>query len=160
MRPVTAGSGQETGSGGDCLRHQTGETPRADATCTIGDGISPQINPQTGPAVVKIEPNALGERETTVKLSYLSKLRRENGRSRLAAREAERRAMEIQAAANDRIIRAELKVAALMAGLIDPDAAIFLDHSGITLDAAGELAGIEAAIASLKQSKPFLWRKQ
>lgn len=62
-----------------------------------------------------------------------------------------------EAAANDRIIRAELKAEAIKAGLVDIDALKMLDTSSVTLDDQGNPTGAAELFAALKESKPYLF---
>jgi hypothetical protein len=103
---------------------------------------------------------------------YEKKLRTEARQHRLRALEAERsrdsaiaaaraeseRAIaEAVNAANERIVRAELKAHAIRAGIVDLDGLKLLDLSGVKLSPNGEVEGTEALIASLKAAKPYLF---
>jgi len=75
--------------------------------------------------------------------------------------EAERRVVEATNASNTRVttlqnrtIEAELKAAAIAAGLQDVDLMPLIDRKAITFDDAGNITGIPEAIASFKTSKP------
>ncbi|MQY52113.1 hypothetical protein HCX48_09515 [Rhodocyclus tenuis] len=86
-------------------------------------------------------------------LAKLRLLRRECQKRRLASIAAE---SQVDAMTR-RVIQAEAKVALIAAGAIDPDWAVFLDLAGVTLDEAGNLCGIDAAIERLRAAKPFLF---
>jgi hypothetical protein len=62
-----------------------------------------------------------------------------------------------ESAANDRIIRAELKAEAVKAGLVDLDALKMLDTSSVKLDEQGNPVGAAELFAALKESKPYLF---
>jgi hypothetical protein len=76
-----------------------------------------------------------------------------------AAAQAEAAAAKAAAeqAANDRVLRAALKVEAIKAGLVDMDALKMLDTSSITLDEHGEPVGAAEFFAALKESKGYLF---
>lgn len=60
--------------------------------------------------------------------------------------------------ADARVIRAELKAAALRAGLIDVDALKLIDTSKLTLNADGEVDGIDALLTDLQKNKAYLFQ--
>lgn len=105
--------------------------------------------------------------------TYVEKLRAENKDRRLQAKEyqekaeeAERRAEEalrktqqLQSAYESKIIRAELKEAAIKAGLIDMDAFKMVDTSSIKLNKQGEVIGVNETIETLKKNKPYLFKE-
>jgi hypothetical protein len=74
-----------------------------------------------------------------------------------AERTAEERVTAATKAASERIIRAELRVAGLKAGLVDLDGLKLADLSQARLNADGEVEGAEAVISRLKESKPYLF---
>ena len=61
-------------------------------------------------------------------------------------------------AANDRIIRVELRAAAIAAGIVDIDALALLDRSSVKLNDAGEVIGAAEAIAAMKAAKPWAFQ--
>jgi hypothetical protein len=65
-----------------------------------------------------------------------------------------RQAMETQ---QDLVLRAELKVAAIRAGMIDLDGLKLVDTSGLQLDETGEVKGAAALMQQLRRSKPWLF---
>jgi hypothetical protein len=78
---------------------------------------------------------------------------------RLEARaiEAERKAGEAQEQIASAMIASEVKVRASALGVIDPDAAyLLLDRSGVRYDADSGVSGVEDALASLLEAKPYL----
>ncbi len=75
--------------------------------------------------------------------------------TRLAAMET--RLAEVQADASARVLRAELKTAALRAGMIDLDGIRLIDTVGLTLNEAGEVEGVGPLMRELKQRKPWLF---
>lgn len=110
---------------------------------------------------------------------YEKRLRTEatNARAKLRAAEAERDAAkqsvtaaeakardDIEAArtaarteAEARIIRAEIKAAALAAGMVDLDGLKLLDLSAVKLDEAGEVTVPDGFFDAARQAKPYLF---
>ena len=118
--------------------------------------------------------NTPPEPETFSK-DYVRELRAENKGWRLKAQELETQAKTAEEAAkkakeeadgtvsaankaaNDRIIRAELKAEAIKAGLVDMDALKLADLTKVTLKDDGTVEGAEALFADLKKAKPYLF---
>ncbi len=106
---------------------------------------------------------------------YVKELRAENAsyRTRASEAKAEKEAAEAKAlaaqqsadakvgeaqkVADQRIIRAELKTAALKAGMVDLDGLKLADLTAIKLDEKGEVVGAEELMKSLKEAKPYLF---
>ncbi|MCE3608066.1 hypothetical protein LXA47_31340 [Massilia sp. P8910] len=104
-------------------------------------------------------------------------LREENKQWRLKFREAESKlkAAEVavestktefgekltkaEVAANERLVRSELKAEALKAGMVDLDGLKLADLSGVKLGADGSVEGAEALMAALKEAKPYLFKQ-
>jgi hypothetical protein len=76
---------------------------------------------------------------------------------RLKLSEAEAKIIAAQTATNDRIVLAEMKAAALKAGMIDEDGLKMADLSRIKLNKDGGLEGAAELLANLKQAKPYLF---
>lgn len=111
----------------------------------------------------------------TFSLEYVRELRNENKGLRLAnadltkktqeheakiaeiAKENEGKLTAAQQAANERIVRSELKAVALAAGMIDMDGLKLADLSKVTLKDDGSLEGAAEAIEALKKAKPYLF---
>jgi hypothetical protein len=74
-----------------------------------------------------------------------------------AAAAADAKIAEASTAANQRIIRAELKAAALKAGMVDLDGLKLADLSTVKLAEDGSVEGADALMTSLKESKPYLF---
>ncbi len=74
-----------------------------------------------------------------------------------AKTEAEAKITEATTAAQARVIRAEIKAAAIKAGMIDLDGLKMLDLSGIKLNDAGDVEGAEALLDAAKKAKPYLF---
>ena len=71
--------------------------------------------------------------------------------------EAERKAGEAQAQVASAMIASEVKVRASALGVIDPDAAyLLLDRSNVRFDADNGVSGVDDALASLLEAKPYL----
>lgn len=62
-----------------------------------------------------------------------------------------------EARANERIIRAELKLAAQKAGMIDMDGLKLADVSKVTLEEDGSVKGADELMVALKEAKPYLF---
>lgn len=60
-------------------------------------------------------------------------------------------------AANDRILRSELKAEALKAGMVDLDGLKLADLSTVKLKEDGSIEGAEAMLKALKEAKPYLF---
>lgn len=73
------------------------------------------------------------------------------------AAEFERRVAEIEARSLARVIRAELKVEAVRAGMIDLDGLKLLDLDAVRLDERGAVDGGAALMRDLRTSKPWLF---
>lgn len=63
----------------------------------------------------------------------------------------------VQTAADARIVRSELKAAALKAGMVDVDGLKLADLTKVKLNADGEVEGADELMADLKKAKPFLF---
>lgn len=63
----------------------------------------------------------------------------------------------VQTAADARIVRSELKAAALKAGMVDVDGLKLADLTKVKLNADGEVEGADELMADLKKTKPFLF---
>lgn len=73
-----------------------------------------------------------------------------------AKQEAAAKDAQIQAA-NERVIKAEVRLAAQQAGFIDPeDAWLLVDRAKVALDDAGNVTGAAEAIKALAEKKPHL----
>jgi len=75
-----------------------------------------------------------------------------------AAREkAEKEGKTALDKANQRLINAEIKIAAQAAGFVDPaDAVALIDRTNLTIDDAGVVAGAKEAVEALSKAKPHL----
>jgi hypothetical protein len=111
----------------------------------------------------------------TFSLEYVKELRAENKGFRLknqelegklktaedsvanSAKDVETKINEANTAANERILRAELKVKAKEAGLIDMDGLKLADLSKVSLKDDGSIDGADALFTSLKEAKPYLF---
>jgi hypothetical protein len=76
---------------------------------------------------------------------------------RAHAEELERRLAEIEQDARTRIVRAELKVEALRAGMVDLDGLKLVDIKSIELTSDGELANAAELMTRFKRAKPWLF---
>ncbi|MDE2473003.1 MAG: hypothetical protein KGL35_30905 [Bradyrhizobium sp.] len=74
-----------------------------------------------------------------------------------ARADAEKVSGEARSAADQRIIRAEVKAFAAKAGMIDLDGIKLLDLSALKLTEAGDVEGVEALIEAAKKAKPWLF---
>lgn len=76
---------------------------------------------------------------------------------RARAEELERRLTETEQEARMRIVRAELKVEAVRAGMVDLDGLKLLDIKDVELTSDGELADAAGLMTHLKRAKPWLF---
>lgn len=74
-----------------------------------------------------------------------------------AATDADAKIKEVSTAADQRIIRAEMKAAALKAGMVDLDGLKLADLSKVKLGENGEVEGAEAIMEEMKKAKPYLF---
>lgn len=73
------------------------------------------------------------------------------------AEEAEKRAQEAERRVRERTIRAEVRLAAVAAGIVDPEAAYrLLDLDQVALNDDGEPTNIDKLVAQLLKDKPYL----
>jgi hypothetical protein len=75
--------------------------------------------------------------------------------ARLAA--LEQRLGEVEATAQARVIRAELKAEAVRAGMIDLDGLKLIDTAAVKLSTTGEIEGGATLMRELKRAKPWLF---
>lgn len=115
------------------------------------------------------------EEKTSFSLEYVQELRAENAKYRTSAKEASKAAEQAKAdadkakteaddrvaqavsAADQRIIRAELKAEAIKSGMVDLDGLKLADLSAVKLDENGEVTGAVELMAALKEAKPYLF---
>lgn len=104
------------------------------------------------------------ETKTSFSLEYVQELRGESAAYRTKAKEAEAKAqmaeakaLEAQQAADQRIIRAELKAEALKAGMVDADGLKLADLSQVTMNEHGDVVGAAEVMTALKLAKPYLF---
>jgi hypothetical protein len=76
---------------------------------------------------------------------------------RARAEQAEAALNAAQAAANARLIRADLKAEAIRAGMVDLDGLKLIDMEEVRLNEAGEVVEAAAVLAKLKRAKPWLF---
>lgn len=125
-------------------------------------------NPPAPPAPAPHEPETFSK-------EYVRELRNENKGWRLkvdeltrerdthktaaekAATEAEEKVKGAKTAADERIVRAELKAAALKAGMVDTDGLKLADLSKVKLNDQGEVEGADELMTDLKKAKPYLF---
>jgi hypothetical protein len=76
---------------------------------------------------------------------------------RARAEQAEAALMAAQAAANARLVQADLKAAAIQAGMVDLDGLKLIDMGEVRLSEAGEVVDAGGVLAKLKRAKPYLF---
>src|SRR5438067_10935183 len=76
---------------------------------------------------------------------------------RARAEALERKLADTEREARSRIARAELKVEAVRAGIVDLDGLKLLDIKDVQLTADGELANAPELVAQLRRAKPWLF---
>jgi hypothetical protein len=87
----------------------------------------------------------------TANETEMQRLRTESAAREAAAREA---GTSTANKVKQRAMDAELKAAAVSAGLRDPDLLPLIDRAGVTIDDDGNVAGVEAAVTAFKAKKP------
>lgn len=92
-------------------------------------------------------------------IGYIVELRVENRERRIKAQRVEEM-LSARTALEPRLLNAELKLAAIAAGIVDPDACMFLDAAAVTMNPDGSITGADDAIAKLRQAKPHLFREK
>jgi hypothetical protein len=97
----------------------------------------------------------IGKREAesraTALQNELATIRADADRREQTARtEGEARTNKVK----QRALDAEIRAAAVTAGLRDPDLLPLIDRTGVTIDDDGNVAGVEAAITAFKTKKP------
>jgi hypothetical protein len=96
------------------------------------------------------------ERERDNHKAELEKVKTEaDAKVAKAAEEAKTAGETTQKAANERVIRAEMKAFAIKAGIVDLDILKLADLASIKLNDKGEVEGAEELIAKLKETKPY-----
>lgn len=91
------------------------------------------------------------EERKTAELSEVERLKKEK-----ADLEAERQSLQGQI--KTQAIQSRFEAAAAKLGAVDTEAAFKLaDLSGVEMDADGKVTGVEEALKSLKQARPFLF---
>jgi hypothetical protein len=111
----------------------------------------------------------------TFSLEYVQELREENKALRLknkevtdkvaelttaaekAGKDADEKVSAAEKAANDKLLRSELKAHALKAGLVDLDGLKLADLSSVKLNDKGEVEGADKLFTDLKTAKPYLF---
>ncbi len=76
---------------------------------------------------------------------------------RARAEALEHKLAETERQARDRVISAELKVAAIRAGIVDLDGLKLLDLKDLELTPEGEVANAAQLLAQLRRAKPWLF---
>ena len=69
----------------------------------------------------------------------------------------ERQLAEVQLRTEAQLVRAELKVEAIRAGMVDLDGLKLIDPTDVKLDAHGEVEGASALMGRLRKAKPWLF---
>jgi hypothetical protein len=127
------------------------------------------------PANHEPNPNPAPKEPETFSKDYVRELREENKGWRLKASELEKerdthktaaeaaattateREKAANTAADQRVIRAEMKAAAVKAGMVDLDGLKLADLSTVKLNDQGEVEGADALLEALKKAKPYLF---
>ncbi|HHW4685708.1 MAG TPA: phage scaffolding protein [Xylella sp.] len=125
---------------------------------TPNDPLHPNPPPAPAPPLAPAAP--MPREPETFSADYVKELRCENAHYRTKAKEqeeAEELSTKAKADAEARLIRAELKAAALKAGMIDLDGLKLADLSRVTLKDDGTLEGADALMERLKKDKPYLF---
>ena len=73
------------------------------------------------------------------------------------AETAEKELAELMSATERKLVRAELRAAALQAGMVDLDGIALIDSGAIKLDDQGSLANATSLMGQLRRAKPWLF---
>ena len=73
------------------------------------------------------------------------------------AAELEKRLQEIEVTTATRLIRAELKMEAIRAGMVDLDGLKLVDSSSVKIGDDGDVLGATALMIQLRRAKPWLF---
>jgi hypothetical protein len=76
-----------------------------------------------------------------------------------AIEEARAQGAELQKALKERLVLAELRNAALKAGMVDLDGLKLADLSSVALDERHEVSGADELVSRLKEAKPYLFAR-
>jgi hypothetical protein len=140
------------------------------------DGKTPEVDPAI--AEIQKDPNAVAallkakrdaNAEATAyrfKLDALDKKKQDDekkaledqGKFKDLAEKEKGEKTELMKKFSERAVLSELRTEALKAGILDTDAVILADKSGIKVDENFGISGAAEAIAALKKSKPFLFK--
>lgn len=97
--------------------------------------------------------------EEKTKLEQDGKFKELADKAREAADESNRKSKEIEERANQRIIKAELKAAAMAAGIIDLDLLSAISLDGVRMTDDGDVTGVQEAVNKYKEGKPYLFKE-
>lgn len=149
MRRYMNQAGDGTGGGGG------GGTPPAGGTHHAGGNPDDSRETFSREYVKELREENKGWR---LKASQLERERDEHKTAaERAAAEAEGKVKEAHTAAEQRVIRAELKAEALKAGMVDLDGLKLADLSKVKINDAGEVEGATELMEELKKAKPYLF---
>jgi hypothetical protein len=127
------------------------------------------------PAPISVPPLAPVQEHQTLSREYVHELREESKQWRQKAQghetaaqqakadaekakaDADKAVAEARSAADARVIRAELKAAAIKAGIIDLDGLKLLDTSEVKLDDQGDVVIPDGFFDNAKRNKPWLF---
>jgi hypothetical protein len=85
----------------------------------------------------------------------------ETEKLKAAKDEAEKRAQDAMRTANERLLKAEVKAAAVALDIVDPEAAyVLLDKEVVKVAEDGTVVGVEDALKALVKDKPYLVRQK
>jgi hypothetical protein len=163
-------------------------TTHEDATTTTATTTTTAADTKTAAADAKAKSDDSHQDEgKTFSADYVKDLRKESADYRNKAKELQRKAEEAEAKAAElntafkasqeaaekalheskrlnsafeqRLINAELKAAAMEAGLVDMDAFKMADTSTVKITEKGEVIGVKELITDLKKDKPYLFKE-
>lgn len=93
-------------------------------------------------------------------MSEAERLKAEKEEAAKKAEEATEQAKKAQESANQRILNTEIKSIARSLNANDPaDVLALLDKSSVEIDEEGNVKGIEEAVKSLKEAKPWMFKQ-
>lgn len=100
------------------------------------------------------------EERKKAEMSEAERLKAEKEEAAKKAEEATEQAKKAQESANQRILNTEIRSVARALNANDPaDVLALLDKSGIEMDDEGNVVGVEEAVKSLKEAKPWMFKQ-
>jgi hypothetical protein len=144
---------QDTASGDD-KDSKSADKTKADAkTKNIGDDKQKIVADSD-------DSDDIDDSSDTFSREYVQELRAENKKRRVENKKLEEKLNRIEDTAVRRVIRSELKAAAIEAGIVELDALKLVDLSEVKVTEDGDVVGIKEALSKAKEDKPYLFKEK